>query len=429
MKKSLVWFRNDLRMHDNEALTQAMNGADEVLLVYIFDDYYEGKSEFGFHKQGDFRKKFVLESVFDLKQNLQKAGCDLLVLKGDSVSIIADLCQQHQITQVYASSEVAFDEVQIQNKLKHELKAKNIFLHLFDGGFLFHPNDLPYKDISDLPDIFSQYRKKVEYLCKVRPIFEIDDFKPSVKHGLTDDWPEWTKTINEIKLDKRAVLNFKGGETEALHHSNEYIWKKQLIKTYKITRNGLIGSDYSSKYSAWLALGCISPRQIYWEVKRFEEEVEANDSTYWLVFELLWRDYFRLVAKKFNARIFQFEGIGTQKKLLRNDEEKLYLWINGETGNDFVDANMNELRLTGFMSNRGRQNVASYLVNDLKVNWQMGAEYFEQQLIDYDPCSNWGNWCYLAGVGNDPRENRYFNTQKQAEMYDADGAYRKLWLT
>jgi deoxyribodipyrimidine photo-lyase len=135
------------------------------------------------------------------------------------------------------------------------------------------------------------------------------------------------------------------------------------------------------------------------------------------------------VALKFGPQIFLYEGIGVQKKQLRNDFDLLNRWINGQTGNDFIDANMNEIRLTGFMSNRGRQNVASYLVNDLKVNWQMGAEYFEKQLIDYDPCSNWGNWCYLAGVGNDPRENRYFNTQKQAEQYDADGAYRKLWLT
>jgi deoxyribodipyrimidine photo-lyase len=95
---------------------------------------------------------------------------------------------------------------------------------------------------------------------------------------------------------------------------------------------------------------------------------------------------------------------------------------------DFVDANMIELKLTGFMSNRGRQNVASYLCNDLKLDWRYGAEYFEQQLIDYDVCSNWGNWAYIAGVGNDPRSDRYFNIKKQADQYDADKHYRNLWL-
>ena len=112
-----------------------------------------------------------------------------------------------------------------------------------------------------------------------------------------------------------------------------------------------------------------------------------------------------------------------------NDTNSLNLeaWINGKTGVDFVDANMIELKLTGFMSNRGRQNVASYFCNDLKLDWRLGAAYFEQQLIDYDVCSNWGNWAYLAGVGNDPRGQRTFNTEKQALDYDKDGAYRKLW--
>jgi hypothetical protein len=96
--------------------------------------------------------------------------------------------------------------------------------------------------------------------------------------------------------------------------------------------------------------------------------------------------------------------------------------------NDFIDANMLELKHTGFMSNRGRQNVASYLCNDLKLDWRLGAAYFEQQLIDYDVCSNWGNWAYLAGVGNDPRGNRYFNIEKQASDYDKNGDYRNLWL-
>ena len=103
-------------------------------------------------------------------------------------------------------------------------------------------------------------------------------------------------------------------------------------------------------------------------------------------------------------------------------------WQNAETGNDFIDANMLELKLTGFMSNRGRQNVASYLCNDLKLDWRYGAAYFEQQLIDYDVSSNWGNWAYLAGVGNDPRGNRAFNIEKQANDYDKNKSYRNLWL-
>jgi deoxyribodipyrimidine photo-lyase len=135
------------------------------------------------------------------------------------------------------------------------------------------------------------------------------------------------------------------------------------------------------------------------------------------------------MMKKHRDKFFQQNGIQS-KGITINKHNILVLqsWIDGQTGVDFVDANMLELKLTGFMSNRGRQNVASYLCNDLKIDWRYGAAYFEQQLIDYDVCSNWGNWAYLAGVGNDPRGNRYFNIEKQAQDYDKYKDYRKLWL-
>jgi deoxyribodipyrimidine photo-lyase len=180
--------------------------------------------------------------------------------------------------------------------------------------------------------------------------------------------------------------------------------------------------------SAWLAAGCVSARTIHHTIKEYERVRIANKSTYWVTFELLWRDFFRFNMEKHGSKLFHSHGPKGRAREQTDNYELLHRWINGETGCDFVDANMNELRLKGFMSNRGRQITASYLVNDLKVNWLMGAAYFESQLIDYDVCSNHGNWAYLAGVGNDPRQDRYFNTDKQAATYDADGAYRKLWL-
>eukprot|EP00903_Cladosiphon_okamuranus_P000106 g106.t1 len=168
---------------------------------------------------------------------------------------------------------------------------------------------------------------------------------------------------------------------------------------------------------------------IYHELKKYEAERGANKSTYWLFFELLWRDFFRLMGKKYEEKIF-LKG-GTKDEApdgLRNNWQHFRPWLEGETGVPFIDANMRELNLTGFMSNRGRQNVASFLVKDLKINWQMGAEYFESMLIDYDVTSNWGNWNYVAGVGSDPREDRYFNIVKQARRYDPQGDYVRLWV-
>jgi len=235
--------------------------------------------------------------------------------------------------------------------------------------------------------------------------------------------------LNSIPTDSRAVLPFKGGETEAILRLKHYFFETKSISNYKETRNGMIGADYSSKFSAWLALGSLSPREIYFELKKYEAQFGSNDSTYWLVFELLWRDYFRFMMKKHHVKFFQQNGIQNKGiTISKHNILALQSWIDGNTGVDFVDANMLELKLTGFMSNRGRQNVASYLCNDLKLDWRYGAAYFEQQLIDYDVCSNWGNWAYLAGVGNDPRGNRYFNIEKQAQDYDKDKEYRKLWL-
>jgi deoxyribodipyrimidine photo-lyase len=202
-----------------------------------------------------------------------------------------------------------------------------------------------------------------------------------------------------------------------------------LIKGYKETRNGLIGGEYSSKFSPWLAQGCLSPKMIYHEVKKYESQRKKNKSTYWMIFEVLWRDFFRLMAKKHGNKIFQKGGTKQETNPSWIENKKIFdLWANGETGVPFIDANMKELNLTGFMSNRGRQNVASFLINDLKINWQMGAEYFESLLIDYDPASNYGNWNYIAGVGSDPREDRYFNILSQAKNYDPNGDYVKLWL-
>jgi deoxyribodipyrimidine photo-lyase len=208
-----------------------------------------------------------------------------------------------------------------------------------------------------------------------------------------------------------------------------YFAESQLVSQYKDTRNQLIGTDYSSKLSPWLALGCISPRFIHQELLKYEENFGANDSTYWLRYELLWRDFFRFMFKKHGNRYFSVFGISSQNNPPKSFDAKLFeAWKQGTTGDDFIDANMRELLVTGYMSNRGRQNVASYFCHRLQLDWRLGAAWFEEQLIDYDVSSNWGNWAYVAGVGNDAR-NREFNSVKQAALYDTDGKYRKLWLS
>jgi deoxyribodipyrimidine photo-lyase len=146
-----------------------------------------------------------------------------------------------------------------------------------------------------------------------------------------------------------------------------------------------------------------------------------------LIFELIWRDYFKYVSLKYGNRIFLRSGILEKNYTWFQDESKKASWINGTTREPFVNANMKELAATGWMSNRGRQNVASYWAKELEQDWRIGAAYFESMLLDYDVHSNWGNWMYNSGVGNDPRD-RKFNVRLQADRYDSDGKFQRLWL-
>jgi deoxyribodipyrimidine photo-lyase len=352
----------------------------------------------------------------------------LLILNGNPEIEIPKIVQHYKATKVFSKKEVAYEEKQTELLVQTALFKVRCELQTFSTSTLYHAEDLPFS-IKDIPDVFTNFRKKTEHDAFIRPAFEepISIQSPEIEPLNLPLFKDLDLQFTPI--DQRAVIHFKGGETAAINRLNHYFFESKSISKYKETRNELIGEAYSSKFSAWLALGCISPRFIYQELKRYEMQFEANDSTYWMIFELLWRDYFRFMMKKYNAKFFQQAGIQDKgKPINKNNRQQLQDWIDGKTGVDFIDANMKELKLTGFMSNRGRQNVASYLCNDLKLDWRYGASYFEQQLIDYDVCSNWGNWAYLAGVGNDPRGNRYFNIEKQASDYDKKQAYRRLWL-
>jgi len=428
MKKAIVWFKTDLRLHDNETLVKAIAQNDQIIPVYCFDETQFEETEYGFKKTGSFRAQFLLESVADLDKDLRALGSGLMVLKGKPEIEIPKVVSHYKVNKLYAKREVTFEEKQTEQLVQTELWKQQCEMLTFSTSTLYHAQDLPFS-IKDIPDVFSNFRKKVEKESTIRTVFEkpISISSPEFPAAQFPTLDELGLSFSEI--DKRAAIVFEGGESAALKRMNHYFSETKAISQYKETRNGLIGADYSSKFSAWLALGCLSPREIFFELKKYETQFGANESTYWLVFELLWRDYFRFMMKKYSNKFFQQSGI--QDKGISVNKHNIKLlesWINGTTGVDFVDANMLELKLTGFMSNRGRQNVASYLCNDLKLDWRYGAAYFEQQLIDYDVSSNWGNWAYLAGVGNDPRGNRYFNIDKQAQDYDRDKSYRKLWL-
>lgn len=428
-KRAIVWFRNDLRIRDNSVLSKAALSAKEIIPVFCFDPRWYRELDLGFKKTGALRTRFLLESLVDLKSSLRQLGSDLVILMGRPEVEIAQLAARMNANRVFASKEVTREELQVEEGLEKSLFEQNQDLELLWQSTLFHEDDIPWP-INRLPDVFTRFRKENEKFTAIREEVE----SPKTLNPLPENLPTKLPSLeelgfeNEPEIDEKAAIQFEGGENAAWQRLDDYFWKESHLKAYKYTRNGLLGLNYSSKFSAWLALGCISPRSIYYEVKNYERDVKKNSSTYWLIFELIWRDYFRFVCKRYGHLVFQKGGIKAEQHAYKNYKPAFDRWIRGQTGIPFIDANMRELAMTGFMSNRGRQNVASFLVKDLDIDWRWGAAWFESRLIDYDVCSNWGNWMYVAGVGNDPRENRYFNIISQAQKYDSKGDFVRHWI-
>lgn len=424
----LLWFRNDLRLHDHEPLHRALEQKAEIIPVYCFDPRQFGQTSFGFPKTGAYRAQFLLESVADLRASLRAKGTDLVVRYGKPEDEVVAIAQVLNVDSVYWHAETTSEELAVDAALEKQLTQLQIGYDIYWGSTLYHPDDLPFP-VSQLPKVFTSFRKKVEQSSSVYPAFDT----PQKLSPLPDIEPGELPTLATFGLeqktpDPRGVLPFKGGETEGLKRLQHYFWEADKLRVYKQTRNGMLGADYSSKFSPWLALGCLSPRRIYAEVGSYETKRVRNDSTYWLVFELLWRDFFRFICAKHGNTVFYPTGLRGLRIAWKQDWTRFELWTRGETGYPLVDANMRELTATGFMSNRGRQNVASFLTKNLGIDWRMGAEWFESLLVDYDVCSNWGNWNYTAGVGNDARGFRYFNIPKQSRDYDPEGQYVKHWL-
>lgn len=401
---------------------------EPFVAFYCLDDRLFNTNPWGFQNISSIRLQFLLDHLHLLGVQLAEKGVELVIRRGYPARELLTYMEAHQLGELYAESLPGSWEQTDEALLREAARQAKIQLHIHQKNTLIDVEKLPFA-LAELPPVFTEFRKKVERYCE----------PPQVAEPIKSSWPSLTKagivpTLSElgfstIPTDKRNSYPFEAGEIAAQARLNYYFWEKKHIKNYKLTRNGMVGADFSSRFSPWLALGAISPRFIYAELKRFEAQHGANESTYWLYFELLWRDYFQLVARKSGANLFKAGGIQNAPKRTGFSPKIFGKWCVGETGQPFIDANMRELLATGWMSNRGRQNVASYLVHDLKQDWRAGAAWFEAKLIDYDPASNYGNWNYIAGVGNDPRENRRFNPEKQAAQYDPDGTYQRLWLS
>lgn len=415
-----------------------------------------------FWRTSVFRARFLTEGVYDLQDRLRQRGSDLLVRFGRLEEVVGEVVDclnagGDHVQGVWLQKDFCAEELAIENKLAKTLNKNGIKLHQPDVqtlstsrpsqscphfasatleliGLVDPPvdvQDLPFS-VDQTPDVFTPFRKKVEALgrlgrlpltmpdllnpfppppppLKAYPAYgaQFDHSGPAevlpgllapLKHSYSSKYAD-----PSVARDPRSAFPLAGGETAALDRLDWYIRQGSPppAHNYKETRNGLVGHAYSTKLSPFLCLGMVSPREIISALEEHEAKFGATQSTYWVRFEILWRDYFLFISRKYGTRLFKLDGfegktdpkqakIKTQPgwwKGYNEDgsiDDHTIAWFEGKTGVPFIDANQAELRDSGFMSNRGRQNVASFLTKDLQVDWRIGAEFFEAHLIDYE---------------------------------------------
>ena len=427
-KRVALWFKNDLRLSDHAALQQALQSGSEIIPMYCLDPAQFLPGNLGLRRTGAFRAAFLLESLRALEADLRNLGSGLVLCLENAETALPKLVKEWNCSAVFTQEEIGTDERNLLERMKEKLAEQDCEIRTSPPEFLLQPDKLPWR-LNQIPDVFTAWRKVVEGIDLP------EDFIPRPESVPSPVLPETVfPNLSEFGLelpvvDQRTAFPFRAGEAAAMERIRYYGPESQLLSQYKETRNGLVGTDYSSKLSPWLANGNLSARMVFCELKCYEQEFGANQSTYWLIFELRWRDFFRLMMLKYGPLLFSFHGFRREfSPPAGRDENAFKRWKEGKTGQPFVDAAMRELSATGFMGNRMRQVTASWLVDHMNLDWRLGAGWFEEQLIDYDVASNWGNWAYQAGVGNDPRGKRVFNAERQAEMYDPGKEFQMLWL-
>lgn len=418
----IVWLQDNLRIADNPLLHFA-SPPEQLLCLYVLDQRWLASAISGEEtpRLGPARLRFLWQSLMELRGELLQRGSDLLVRIGDPAEVVVEMAGLLKARQVRVAAHSGYEESQQITRVQERL-PENVTLLYVDSGYLIDVDQLPF-ELDKLPPSFSAYRRSVEKYCEV--------LAPKPAPITLPPWPDAPRGFPPLKSvcetsaawqpDQRQGFVFVGGESEGHSRLQHYLWKQNGPDSYKKTRNGLLGANFSTRFSPWLARGCLSARQVHKEVKAWEDVHGSCESSYWIIFELLWRDYFHRAGQLEGASLFGGES-------LPEVSEAFNAWRNAETGLPFIDAAMLELKRTGWISNRARQNVASFLIKDLGVDWRLGAWWFEHCLIDYDVASNWGNWRYIAGVGRDPRQDRYFNVLKQAGHYDPKGLYVAHWL-
>lgn len=406
---TLLWFTNSLRLGDN-LIFNAVSEDIKLHCTYIHDPRTELFFHLGEKNLSTHRAKFLEQTISTLDQQLSTLGQCLHRIDGDYLESLTQQVQQYSIDKIVTSRHVGIYE---QQAIKAIIKRfPYLQIVIVETATIFQESQLPFV-LSDLDKSFTPFRKRVEDLVIDKPVTAPTSLPP----------PIHKKSVSK-PIELKA--NFNGGEVAALLHLETY-FNSTAPLTYKETRNALDDWQSSTKLSPWLATGALSSKQVIARLSEYESQNGANESTHWIKFELLWREYFQWYALHWGVRLYALKGPHNRNSLTSYHAERFRAWREGQTPYPIINAAMKQLKATGYISNRARQLVASCLVHDLAIDWRYGAEYFEQQLLDFDIANNWGNWQYLAGVGADPRGHRQFNLEKQTEIHDPKHRYIRSW--
>ncbi len=370
----IYWFRNDLRLDDNEAFWTAVSDATELLPVYVFDPRRFRLRALGFRKTGLNRAYHILEEVHNLRERLKEKQGDLIIRVGEPEKIIADLAKLHQVSEVRASKEITLEETNVEASVSKRLKEINVDISLTWMSTLIHPHDLPVY-ISRLPEEYGQFAGLIRQTPIRNPVAGLESI-PFMTGETGSDLPD----LRELGFSEEEL---KTGKSPDVRSMTEAELKAKVA-------SGKAGAE---EFMNWVSDGLISPRLAYHHTSGTPLGAALYD-------QLTWRDYLQFLALKYGTRLFKPSGLVHRiDKEWKYDRESFHQWKDGKTSSPEVNRSMEALSREGMLSFGESRVAAQYLIDELGVNWTWGAAWFESQLTNYEVALNWGIWNYFAGVG------------------------------
>lgn len=415
--KSLVWLRRDLRLHDNTALHEAASQSNSISICFVFDTNILGKLK----NKNDQRVDFIYQILQDIKQTLKKYGSDIWILFGDPVHEIPKLAESINANAVFVNRDYEKYGVNRDNDVQKKLSLLNKTFHSFKDQVLFEADEIVTKN-NTYYSVFSPYRnnhlEKLLTSGSGANSYQLDDI------NFEKFTIEKTLTLDDIGFDSSNISSFQIATTHQ-DIQKQIAEFKDRLEHYDQTRNfpAIKGVSYLSVHNRF---GTISIREI---ANICLQNYSTPGSKSWLN-ELIWRDFYFQIIVNF-SHVQDGHSFKQQYDNLQyeNNESFFESWKQGMTGFPIVDAAMRQLNTTGYMHNRLRMIVASFLTKDLLIDWRWGEKYFKEKLIDYDFSANNGGWQWAASVGCDAQPwFRIFNPLLQSQKFDSDGKFIKKYV-